>query len=169
MGFSVSAAFAVIAVAVIASFGVIYASGENAYFSIMEASEEHSLQLTKIQTAELELVDYNYTARSDIPLYDIWFEIMNSGTTLSPNQWVVIYDGNLGSPSVTLPAREYLLPGEELNVTVQNIPKDPNVTHALVISTETGCALKVKWVWSGNSTNGSPQVVGSAWYCPLEG
>ncbi|CAD5244570.1 hypothetical protein [Thermococcus camini] len=169
MGLSVPAAFAVIVTAALVSFGLLYTSGESAYSMIHEAGEDYNQMVLRAKTAELALSSYNYTTDGTVLVYDMTFNLTNEGTTLSPARWAFIYDGRLDDSAILISGDEYLLPGDSMTVTVQNIPKVELEVHSLVISTEVGCALKVKWEWVGNRTNGSPRVVGSAWYCPVEG
>jgi len=169
MGVSGPVVFAVLLISTIVSFGMLYASGESAYSMFHKASVEYNAMQLKLRTAELKLVNYSCQTLPNLTVYDISFNITNAGSILSPPKWVYIYDGELAGASVVGPAVKYVLPGENVVVTVQNVPKVANVTHSLVISTEVGCALKIKWEWVGNSTNGWPQVIGSAWYCPVEG
>ncbi len=167
MGVSVPAAFAVLLIAMLVSFGMLYVSSENAYSIVHEATEDYNQMVLRTKTSELELTGYNYTV--GVGFYDITFNITNQGSTLSPARWTYIFDGVVTTTSVVAPSREYLLPGEWTTVTVQNLQVDPTITYSLVVSTEVGCGLKIKWKWVGNTTNGSPQVVSSAWYCPVEG
>ncbi|WP_258084072.1 hypothetical protein [Thermococcus thermotolerans] len=167
MGVSVPAAFAVLLIAMLVSFGMLYVSSENAYSMVHEATDDYNRMVLRTKTSELELTGYNYTVGTGF--YDITFNITNRGSTLSPVRWTYIFDGIVTTTSVVAPGREYLLPGEWTAVTVQNLQTDPTITYSLVVSTEVGCGLKIKWKWVGNTTNGSPQVVSSAWYCPVEG
>ncbi len=169
MGVSVPAAFAVLLIATLVSFGMLYVSSENAYSMVHEATEDYNQMALKVKTAELGLEGYTYTTLPNVTVYDITFNITNLGTTLSPPKWTYIYDGDLTASKVLASGDEYLLPGEWTTVTVQNLQKDPTDVHSLVISTEVGCGLKIKWRWEGNTTNGSPRVISSAWYCPVEG
>ncbi|NJE04846.1 hypothetical protein E3E36_01500 [Thermococcus sp. M36] len=169
MGVSVPAAFAVVLIAALVSFGVLYVSSENAYSEIHGALEDYNRMVLKERTIRLELSGYSFATLSNVTVYDITFNITNAGSVTSPTRWAFIYDGVIAAPSVVSPRTEYLLPGEWANVTVLNVQKDPGVVHSLVVSTEVGCALKVKWEWVGNTTSGAPQVVSSAWYCPVEG
>lgn len=170
MGFSVSAAFALLLTAALVSAGTLYLAMENAYSQISAASSDYDSALLMAKTSLLEADIYNYSTISGIPLYNITFNITNRGSTLSPGKWSFIYDGSFvtASGTVYIQNTQYLLPGEVTLVTVQNVPKD-TVVHSLVISTETGCSLKIKWEWVGNTTTGSPQLVTTAWYCPVEG
>ncbi len=170
MGFSVSAAFALLLTAALVSAGTLYLAAENAYSQISAASSDHNSALLMARTSLLEAGLYNYSTISGISLYNITFNITNRGSTLSPGRWSFIYDGTLVTTSGTVSVQNtpYLLPGETTLVTVQNVPKD-TVVHSLVISTETGCSLKIKWEWTGNTTVGSPRLVTTAWYCPVEG
>jgi len=169
MGVSGPVAFAVLLIATLVSFGMLYSSGENAYFMIHEAGADYNSMVLKTKTAELALVGYNYTTQSSVLVYDITFNVTNRGCTLEPGKWAFLYNGEIDNSSVLLNAGKYLLPGQQFNITVQNVPKVANETQSLVISTEVGCGLKIQWEWVGNSTNGSPRVTGSAWYCPGEG
>jgi len=170
MGVSVPAAFAVILMAALVSFGMLYVSSENAYSMVHDATEDYNRMTIKTKTSELELAGYNYTTQPNVTVYDITFNVTNVGSTLSPSRWTFIYDGVVTNTAVLISSSKiYLLPGEWIGVTVQNLQKDATQVHSLVISTEVGCGLKIKWKWVGNTTNGSPQVVSSAWYCPVEG
>jgi len=169
MGVSVPAAFAVLLIATLVSFGMLYVSSENAYSMVHQATEDYNQMALKAKTSELELTGYNYSTQSNVTVYDITFNITNEGSTLSPAKWTYIYNGDLTTSKVLTSGREYLLPGEWMELTVQNLQKDQTVVNSLVISTEVGCGLKIKWKWVGNATNGSPQVISSAWYCPVEG
>ncbi|WP_297464257.1 hypothetical protein [Thermococcus sp.] len=132
------------------------------------AAEDYNRMVIVERTAELELGNYTYETLPDLTVYDITFNITSAGSTLSPPEWAFIYDGTLVDSKVRVSGGKYLLPGEWLTVTVQNVPKDTGV-HALVVSTEVGCGLKIKWRWVGNAANGSPRVIGGAWYCPVGG
>ncbi|MCD6373708.1 MAG: hypothetical protein J7L37_09250 [Thermococcus sp.] len=169
MGLSVPAAFAVLLMATLVSFGVLYVSSENAYSLMRHAAEDYNQMVLKAKTSELELTGYSYSTQPNVTVYDITFNITNEGSILSPVKWVYIYNGGLTGSKVLTSNRKYLLPGEWIGVTVQNLQKDRTQVHSLVISTEVGCALKIKWEWIGNATSGSPQVISSAWYCPVEG
>ncbi|WP_457750909.1 hypothetical protein [Thermococcus sp.] len=169
MGVSGPVVFAVLLISTIVSFGMLYASGESVYSMFHKASLEYNAMQLKLHTAELKLMNYSYQTLPNLTVYDISFNITNTGSTLSPVKWAYIYDGEIGSTSVVGPTLKYVLPGDNVVVTVQNVLKVANVTHSLVVSTEVGCGLKIKWEWVGNSTNGWPRVIGSAWYCPVEG
>ncbi len=169
MGVSGPAAFAVLLIAVTVSFGMLYASGETLYSMMKEAGSDYNEMVVKVRTSHLELVNYSYSTLPNATVYDMTFAILNAGSTLSPNEWGYIYDGMMDSTSVVGPSSEYLLPGETAQVSVINVPKVNGTAHSLVISTEIGCGLKIKWEWLGNATDGAPRVIGSAWYCPGEG
>lgn len=167
MGVSVPAAFAVLLIATLVSFGMLYVSSENAYSMVHQATEDYNQMVLKAKTSKLELTGYNYTIVTGF--YDITFNITNEGSTLSPAKWTYIYNGDLAASEILTSSREYLLPGEWMELTVQNLRMNQTLVNSLVISTEVGCGLKIKWKWVGNATNGSPQVISSAWYCPVEG
>lgn len=169
MGVSGPVAFAVLLIASLVSFGMLYASGETLYSMMHRAETDHTAIALKMKTSELVLQNYTYDTNTNVTVYDITFTVLNAGNTLSPEKWTYIFDGFLDNTSVVGSTEKYLLPGEAINVTVQNMQKENGVVHSLVISTEVGCGLKIKWEWSGNVTDGSPQVIGSAWYCPVEG
>ncbi|WP_297439383.1 hypothetical protein [Thermococcus sp.] len=169
MGLSVSATFAILLTATLVSFGMLYTSFENAYTLVHEASADQNAALLKAKTAMLELSSYSNTTLDNVSFYDINFTLTNDGCTLSPPQWRFVYDGTYDTTSdVVVQDEEYLFPGDSINVTVQNVPKDSTV-HSLVINTETGCNMKIKWKWVGNQTQGTAEVLSSAWYCPVEG
>ncbi|WP_297069047.1 hypothetical protein [Thermococcus sp.] len=169
MGLSVSVTFAILLTATLVSFGILYTSFENAYISLHEASTDQNAALLKMRTALLELSSYRNTTLGNVSFYDVNFTLTNAGCTLSPPKWRFVYDGTYDTFSdIVVQDIEYLLPGDSINVTVQNVPKDSTV-HSLVINTGTGCSMKIKWEWVGNQTQGSAEVLGSAWYCPVEG
>ncbi len=166
MGFSVSAAFAILMMGALVSIGVLYTAFENSYHSIKTAGYYHQAQLVKQQDSRLRLTSYNYTTSSLVALYDVTFNLTNKGSTLEPGKWQFIYDGVYDNVSVSVQNVTYLFPGEGILVTVQNVPKNSSV-QSLIVNTEVGCNLMIKWVW--NVTTGSPQVLSSAWYCPVGG
>ncbi len=170
MGFSVSATFAILFTATLLSIGILYVATENAFGYVKEATSDYNNAFLKAKTSLLEGDLYNYSTISGISLYNITFNVTNEGTTLSPKEWSFIYDGNLVTTAgvVDIQNESYLLPGEVILVTVQNVPKD-TLVHSLVINTETGCNLKINWEWVGNITVGWPKLLVSAWYCPVEG
>lgn len=170
MGFSVSAAFAILFTATLLSIGMLYVTTENVYEHVKEATSDYNNALLKAKTSFLEADLYNYSTIPGISLYNITFNVTNKGTTLSPKEWSFIYNGSLVTATgvVDIENKPYLLPGEVILVTVQNVPKD-TLVHSLIINTETGCSLKIKWEWVGNTTVGSPKLLISAWYCPVEG
>ena len=170
MGFSVSVAFAILFTAALVSAGMLYVAVENTYTQVSTATSDYNSAFLKAKTSMLEAGLYNYSTISGISLYNVTFNITNRGTTLSPGKWSFIYDGNLVTTSgtVEIEYKTYLLPGEVILLTVQNVPKDSTI-HSLVVSTETGCSLKIKWEWTGNTTVGEPELILSAWYCPVEG
>jgi len=166
VGFSVSAAFAILVIGALVSFGLLYTTFENSYTSIQGASYYHQRQLIEQQNAKLELSSYSYNTSSLVALYDVTFNLTNRGTTLEPGKWSFIYDGIYDNTSVTVQNLTYLFPGASITVTVQDVPKNASV-QSLVINTEVGCSLMIKWIWNG--TTNSPQVLNTAWYCPVGG
>lgn len=171
MGFSVSAAFAILFTSALVALGMLYTSFENTYVSVLDASSYHDEAMISMKNSRLSLSDYTYSTNSNVSVYDITFNLTNEGATLSPNLWNFIYDGNLNSVSVVLQNKEYVLPGEWISITVQNIPKTTEI-HSLVTVVDNGCSLKIKWKWQwldSNQTQGEPVVINDAWYCPLEG
>ncbi len=166
MGFSVSAAFAILAIGALISFGMLYTAFENSYSSVQGASYYHQAQLIKQQNSRLRLSSYTYNTSSLVSLYDITFNLTNGGTTLEPMKWSFIYNGVYDSSTVTVQNLTYLFPDESISVTVQDVPKNSTV-QSLVINTDVGCNLIIKWIW--NSTTSRPQILGTAWYCPVGG
>lgn len=168
MGFSVSAAFSIIVVSALLMISLLYTSFENTYIEISKAKEEH--ENAKINLLNQRL-DANCTYQEGTSDYSMYFNITNNGITLRPQYWNILYDGSINSNYVSLESREYLLPGETIGLNVTNIPKI-NEIHSLVVTTEYGCSLKIKWEWvwiDQDQTIGEVRVLSESWYCTLEG
>ncbi|RLF78144.1 hypothetical protein [Palaeococcus sp. (in: euryarchaeotes)] len=171
MGFSVSATFAILFTSALVAFGMLYTSFENTYISVLDASNYHDEAMVNLKNSRLSLNDYTYETNSNVSVYDITFNLTNEGGTLSPDLWNFIYDGNLNSVDVAVQNKEYVLPGEWITITVQNVPKTTDI-HSLVTVVDNGCSLKIKWQWEWldpNQTQGEAVIISDAWYCPLEG
>lgn len=168
MGFSVSAAFSIIVVSALLMASLLYTSFENTYIEINKAEEEH--ENAKINLLNQRL-DANWSYQEGAGDYTMYFNITNNGITLRPQYWSILYDGIINSNYVSLESRRYLLPGEVIGLNVTNIPKTSGV-HSLVVTTEYGCSLKIKWEWvwiDQNQTIGEVRVLSESWYCTLEG
>jgi len=171
MGFSVSVTFAILFTSALVALGMLYTSFENTYISVLDASSYHDESMINMKDSRLSLNNYAYETNSNVSVYDITFNLTNEGVTLSPNLWNFIYDGNLNSVNVVVQDKEYVLPGEWISITVQNVPKTTD-THSIITVVGNGCSLKIKWRWEwldSNRTQGEAVVISDAWYCPLEG
>ncbi|AIF69303.1 hypothetical protein PAP_04460 [Palaeococcus pacificus DY20341] len=164
MGFSVSASFAILMISTLIAVSILYTSFEETYLEVSSSKEAHdSLSVMKLNS-RLDIANWSYLENGSY--YNVYFNLTNEGSLLRPNYWDVLYDGIINSNYISLESREYMLPGESIELNVTNIPKTTQI-HSIVATTEYGCSLKIKWTWD-NQTN-QTKLLSESWYCPLEG
>jgi flagellar protein FlaF len=127
MGFSTSAAAAVIFVGALVSLGVLYPATAGSFERVNDALGDREDRLLDQRNTDvsIETVTYNETSEN------VTIEVSNAGTTtLAVNDSDTLIDGKLRTENVTLAVenvtgRSLWAPGETLTITVENVSSVP--------------------------------------------
>lgn len=153
MGFSVSASAAIIFISFLMVAVTLYNAWDNVYAEVQAAQKEwYDRKLSQMYAyidVNVSAVN-NYTV-NNVSYYSVGFSFQNRGNTQYVPYWSGVYDGNyvtlynLNDDGVGwVSDYTYLLPGETVVLTIQDIPLDGE-HHTLKIVLDNGCWLLVEW------------------------
>lgn len=140
MGFSTSAAAAVIFVGAIVSLGLLYPATAGSFQQVNDALGDREDRLLEQRNTEVAIdrTEYNATTESVTVVVD------NTGTTaLAVDETDVLLNGSIRTGNVTLAVenvsgRSVWAPGETLRITVENVSAAPG---RVKVVTEYGVAV----------------------------
>ncbi len=137
MGFSVTAAFALLMIACLVAFGAVMAVLDTNLKAINAAEKQQTrLKLEKANT-DFQIVSINAT-NTTISTYDLQVVIYNDGsTTLKTGDFSVLVDGVLENFTCNV---SYLFPLKSALISVTNLPGTVGSTHRLEIVSGNGVA-----------------------------
>lgn len=136
MGFSTSAAVAVIAIGVLISLGLLYPAIEGSTLQISEASDDRQDRIIDARNSGVDIQSATYDDSADT----LTVRVDNSGTvTLDVSKTDLLIDGELPAERTTWVGeqqdRDLWVGGEVLEIEVSNVETHPN---RVVIATQTG-------------------------------
>lgn len=144
MGFSVSAAFSILLVSSILSFGYVYGSFDNAVDRMTKGYDEYIKQSSRASEAKIEIVNISVNCQNPActppgnPPYDLGIIIYNAGTeTFNSSRYSFLVDGTLLTADSLSDA--YHLPANNLTVTINDL-SGPN-THTFKAVSEYGTTV----------------------------
>ncbi len=118
MGYSVSAAFGVLALSAIISFGYMYTSLEESLNNVVEA---HNAKLDRDYcrlNSQIEITYINATQQGAV--YDLELKVYNAGSeVLNSSKMTFIVNGTLTNPDYL--SSKYLMPAKNLTVKFYSI------------------------------------------------
>lgn len=127
MGFSTSAAAAVIFVGALVSLGLLYPATAGSFEQVNDALGDREDRLLEQRNTEVAIDRAEYNATTE----DVTVVVENTGTTaLAVNDTDVMLNGSIRTENVTLAVenvtgRTVWAPGETLRITVENVSAAP--------------------------------------------
>lgn len=127
MGFSTSAAAAIIFVGVFVSIGMIYPSTAGSVEEVNDALGDQEDRVLEQRNTDITIDDVRYNTTSDT----VTVNVTNTGTTtLDVNETDLLFDGTIQDTDRTnavagVTGRSLWAPGETLTVTVTTVPTAP--------------------------------------------
>jgi flagellar protein FlaF len=140
MGFSTSAAAAVIFVGALVSLGILYPATAGSVEQVNDALGERENRLLDQRNTDVAVDGVTYNDTTD----ELRINVTNTGTTtLTANETDVLLDGTLQTANVTrevegVAGRTLWAPGEQLTITVGNVTATPG---RVKVVTEYGVAV----------------------------
>jgi flagellar protein FlaF len=130
MGFSVSAGTAIVAIAALASVGMLYTAGYNGYEQVQDAQQRQQDQALATENTAIAIANLSHDTSTDP--HTITVDVNNSGTTtlsvadtdlLLEGEYATVADRTLETDSGTITAggsgTDLWQPGETLSLTVR--------------------------------------------------
>ncbi|QSG03599.1 hypothetical protein [Natranaeroarchaeum sulfidigenes] len=136
MGFSTSAAVAVVAIGALISLGLLYPAVEGSTLQISEASDDRQDRIIDARNSGVDIHSATYNDSAD----SLTVHVDNSGTvTLDVSKTHLLIDGELPAERTTWVEgdqnRDLWVGGEGLEIEVPNVETAPD---RVVIATQTG-------------------------------
>lgn len=143
MGFSTSAAAAVIFVGALVSLGILYPATAGSFEQVNDALGDRENRLLDQRNTDLAVESVTYNETTD----EVVVNVSNTGTTtLTANETDPLLDGTLRTANVTravegVPGRTLWTPGETMTITVGNVTSTPGrvkvvTEHGVAVATE---------------------------------
>jgi len=143
MGFSTSAAAAVIFVGALVSLGILYPATAGSFEQVNDALGDQENRLLDQRNTDLAVESVTYNRTTD----EVVINVSNTGTTtLTANETDALLDGTLQTANVTravggVTGRTLWAPGETMTLTVGNVSSAPSrvkivTEHGVAAATE---------------------------------
>lgn len=126
MGFSTSAAAAVIFVGVLVSLSILYPAAAGSFEQVSDAMESREDRTLKQRNSDLLIDNGTYDGADD----RVWINVTNTGTvSIDVNDTDLLVDGKLWTDRSTavdgVDGRSIWAPGETLTITANNVTSAP--------------------------------------------
>ncbi|SNZ05596.1 flagellar protein FlaF [Natronoarchaeum philippinense] len=136
MGFSTSAAVAVVSIGVLISVGLLYPAVEQSVQDISDATDQRQDRMLDTRNSDALVYSASYNATSDV----LNVTVNNTGTvTMGTAATDLLVDGRLATNRSTfvggVGGRELWVPGEQLRIAASNVTTAP---ERVVVVTGTG-------------------------------